>query len=230
MIRLGLCDDELWVHEQVQEYLCKHDFGTQIELVCFTNGPQLIEYEGDLPILLLDICMPELDGIAVGRIIKDKPEIGKIIMLTSAVERFEEAFEIEAYRFLSKPIVEEKFVKAMQDAIGTLIGNEYIEVFSGKIKYSFPQKEISYIGKMSSSTEVIIQKNVFHSPKTLEEWYKQLDHRLFLQVHKSYIVNLSKIDRIEDKIYLKNGEIVPVAKRRRSELLKCYMQYDLRYR
>lgn len=53
---------------------------------------------------------------------------------------------------------------------------------------------------------------------------------MFLQIHKSYIVNLSQIERIEDKLILKNGEILPIARRRKSELLKRFMQYDLRYR
>lgn len=83
---------------------------------------------------------------------------------------------------------------------------------------------------MDTYTEIIIGKNAFQSPKTLGEWEKLLDERLFLHVHKSYIVNLSKIDHIEDKIYLKSGEVVPVARRRKNDLMKCYMQYDLRYR
>ena len=77
---------------------------------------------------------------------------------------------------------------------------------------------------------MIIGRESFQSPMTLREWEEQLDMRLFLQVHKSYIVNLSEIDEIEEKIILKNGEIIPIARRRKNELRKQFMQYDLKYR
>ena len=77
---------------------------------------------------------------------------------------------------------------------------------------------------------MIIGRESFQSGMTLAEWESVLDSRMFLQVHKSYIVNLSQIEQIEDKLTLKNGEILPVARRRKSELLKQFVQYDLRYR
>lgn len=171
-----------------------------------------------------------MDGIAVGHILKKQHNIGKIIMLTSMTERFHEAFEIEAYRFVDKPIDEQKLIKAIQDSVETFIGNGAIEVFRESKKYFFHQKDIMYISKMLSRTEVIIGENAFQSTKSLAEWEKVLDGRMFFQAHKSHIVNLSKIDWIEDKIYLISGEVLPVAKRRKHDLLQKYMEYDLRYR
>lgn len=230
MIRIGICDDEIAIHDQVKKCIEGHDFGTQTEIISFLNGQELLENEQTIDILLLDICMPQMDGIEVGHLLKRNPMTGKIIMLTSMVERFQEAFEIEAYRFVTKPIDETKLLKAIEDTIGTFIGSDVVEVYLENVQHSFQQKEISYISREGSRTEVIAGDTVFQSPQTLGEWEEVLDDRLFFHVHKSYIVNLSKIDRIEDKIYLKSGEILPIAKRRRSDLLKCYMQYDLRYR
>ena len=105
-----------------------------------------------------------------------------------------------------------------------------IEVYQSNQKYRFQQRQIRYIGRMTSRTEVIIGRESFQSGMTLADWEKVLDSRMFLQIHKSYIVNLSQIERIEDKLILKNGEILPIARRRKSELLKRFMQYDLRYR
>ena len=226
-MKLGICDDEAVVHHQVKEYI---DFGVSLELVDFYNGKELLESTSQIDILLLDICMPELDGIEIGRKLKGDLNIGKIIMLTSMVERFQEAFEIEAYRFITKPIDCEKLVKAIREAIDTFVGCVPIEVYQSNQKYRFQQRQIRYIGRMTSRTEVIIGRESFQSGMTLADWEKVLDSRMFLQVHKSYIVNLSQIERIEDKIILKNGEILPIARRRKSELLKRFMQYDLRYR
>lgn len=230
MIRIGICDDEPVVYQQVKECIKDTNFGVPLDLVYFESGSDLLKYNNTIDILLLDICIPGMDGIEIGHQLREKHIIGKIIMLTSMVERFQEAFEIEAYRFVTKPIDKEKLVKAIQEAIGTFIGCDIVEVYLDNRKYTFQQRKINYISKDSSRTEVIIGCQAFRSGRTLGEWEKELDNRLFFQVHKSYIVNLSQVDRIEDKIYLKSGEILPIAKRRRNGLIKQYMQYDLRYR
>ena len=214
-MKVGICDDEAVVHRQVKEYIEGVDFGVLLEPVDFYNGSELLECTSPVDILLLDICMPEVDGIEIGR---------------KLVERFPEAFEIEAYRFITKPIDREKLVKAIREAIDTFVGCTPIEVYLDNQKYRFQQRQIRYISKLASRTEVIIGRESFQSGMTLAEWEDALDSRMFLQVHKSYIVNLSEIERIEDKITLKNGEILPVARRRKSELLKQFVQYDLRYR
>jgi DNA-binding LytR/AlgR family response regulator len=231
MIRIGICDDEMIVHDQVKKSICGHDFGIiKIEPISFMNGQELLEYDQTIDILLLDICMPGLDGIEIGQRLKKNRTIGKIIMLTSMVERFQEAFEIEAYRFVTKPIDEDKLIKAIEDAMATFIGTEPIEVFLENVKYSFQQKEICYVSKAGSRTEVVVGSTMFQSELTLGEWNKVLDERMFFQIHKSYIVNLGKIEAVEEKIRLQSGEKLPVAKRRRTDLMKHYMQYDLRYR
>lgn len=230
MIRIGICDDEIAVHNQVKKSVDGHDFKTQIEIISFMNGQALLEYDQIIDILLLDICMPGNDGIEVGHLLKRNGMPGKIIMLTSMVERFQEAFEIEAFRFVTKPVDEKKLIKAIEETIRTFIGSDTIEVHLENVKYSFQQREISYISRVGSRTEVIVGNTAFQSPQTLGDWEKVLDDRLFFQVHKSYIVNLSKIDSIGEQIQLQSKEVLPVAKRRRSDLMKHYMQYDLRYR
>lgn len=225
-MKLGICDDEAVVHHQVKEYINDIDFGIPLEVTDFYNGEALIESASQIDILLLDICMPGLDGIEVGRKLKGNVNIGKIIMLTSMLERSPEAFEIETYRFITKPIDRKKLVNVIREAIDTFVGCTQIEVYLDNQKYRFQQRQIRYISKLTSRTEVIIGRASFQSGMTLAEWEKVLDARMFLQVHKSHIVNLSEIERIEDKIMLKNGEILPVARRRKSELLNRFIQYD----
>lgn len=230
MIKIGICDDEAVLHNQVKKIVSEYDFGVVAEIIDFMSGSELLEYGEYIDILLLDICMPEMDGIEVGHLLKKQRNIGKVIMLTSLTERFQEAFEIEAYRFVIKPIEPQKLIKAIEDAIKAFVGNEMIEVYFENKKYSFQQNEITYISKHQSRTELVIGKEVFQSTWTLSEWITLLDDRMFFQIHKSHIVNLSMISKITDKIYLISGEVLPVAKRRKNELLQKYMEYDLRYR
>lgn len=112
MIKIGICDDELLIHNQLKKIISDKDFGEKIEIVSFLNGADLLEYEDTIDILLLDIVMPEMDGIDVGRLVNRQKNVSKIIMLTSMRERFKEAFEISAYRFVTKPIAQSELVQA----------------------------------------------------------------------------------------------------------------------
>lgn len=230
MIKIGICDDELLIHNQVKKIISDKDFGEKIEIVSFLNGADLLEYAETIDILLLDIVMHEMDGIDVGRLVNKQKNVSKIIMLTSMRERFKEAFEISAYRFVTKPIAQSELVQAIWDAIKTFTGNSIVEVYSNNRKYCFQQKQIVYISKVQSRTEVIIGEKAYQSTYSLEDWEKVLDERIFFRVHKSYIVNFSYIDRIEDKIYLSSEEILPIAKRRKTALMQKYVQYDLEFR
>lgn len=230
MIKIGICDDELAIHNQVKKYILDKDFGEKIEIVSFLNGADLLEYGDTIDILLLDIVMPEIDGIDVGRLVSRQKNAPKIIMLTSMRERFKEAFEISAYRFVTKPIVQSELIQAILDAVKTFVGNSTVEVYRDSRKYGFQQKQIVYISKVQSRTEVIIGEKAYQSMYSLEEWEAALDERIFFRVHKSYIVNFSYIDRIEDKIYLTSEEVLPVAKRRKNALMQRYIQYDLEFR
>ena len=139
-MKLGICDDEAVVHHLVKEYINDIDFGIPLEVTDFYNGEALIESTSQIDILLLDICMPGLDGIEVGKKLKGNVNIGKIIMLTSMLDRSPEAFEIEAYRFITKPIDREKLVKAIREAINTFVGCTPIEVYLDNQKYRFQQR------------------------------------------------------------------------------------------
>lgn len=230
MIKIGICDDELAIHNQVKKYILNKDFGEKLEIISFLNGADFLEYGDTIDILLLDIVMPDRDGIDVGRLVSRQKNAPKIIMLTSMRERFKEAFEISAYRFVTKPIVQSELIQAILDAIKTFVGNPLVEVYRDSRKYGFQQKQIVYISKVQSRTEVIIGEKAYQSTYSLEDWEAALDERIFFRVHKSYIVNLSYIDRIEDKIYLISEEILPVAKRRKNALMQKYIQYDLEFR
>ena len=105
MLKIGICDDEQIVSEILKRKveICLREAGVQAEITLFSQGQDLLETGEDLDILFLDIEMPEMDGIEVGKKLRQKGNDFKIIVATSMVERFKEAFYIDAFRFVTKP-------------------------------------------------------------------------------------------------------------------------------
>ena len=115
-LNVALCDNEIEIFQRVQRLFQEFskENNVQIRIDWFSSGESLLECLEDYPLILLDIAIPEMDGIAFGREAMRRKYSGKIIMLTGELERFTEAFEIQAFRFVIKPIEKEKLFKCLR--------------------------------------------------------------------------------------------------------------------
>ena len=232
-ITLGLCDDREEIHENVNTFIVSFSKGRgiKVEVVHFYSARQLLESKAEMEAIFLDIDMPQMDGIEAGRILRKRGIKSKIIMLTGCPERFREAFEIEAYRFLVKPLDKTEFEKAIDDVIYSMVASTEVLVHNNGTQYKVAQRDILYVEANESSTLIFTSKSEFRSEKSLSEWETILDERLFFRCHKSFVVNLGKIEDIQDNIIkMCNGDKVAVSRRLKKPLQYAYMTYDTKWR
>lgn len=232
-IRIGICDDNEFAHDLVEGYTkeyCQKN-GIDIEVIHYYSGEDLLNSKDDLDGLLLDIAMPDMDGIEVGRQLKNRGVPYKVIMLTVRQDKIKEAFKINAFRFVSKPVEQKEFDEAISDLIERLDEQKEFSVYDNRNEYIIRQDEIFYIEARGSETRVFTKNYDFRSEKSLTQWEEDLDEKRFYRTHRSYIVHMKYIkERKETDIELKNGEIVKVSKERKDNFELAYMNYDTRYR
>jgi two-component system LytT family response regulator len=178
-------------------------------------------------VLLLDIEMPDMNGLELTRHLGNKRPI--IIFTTSKKEYAVDAFELNVADYILKPVTQPRFLQAIEKAR---------EIYnSNKLDVSFEEKEfvfirdsgilkrlliddIYFLEAMGDYVKIFTQQK-FHaihvSLKTIEE---KLPANKFLRVHRSYIVALNKIEKIEEGVIVINNKPVPVADSYRSILNK----------
>lgn len=229
---LGICDDEELIHKRVERILGGYEAGRtcQLELRHFYSGQELLEFEGEMDALLLDIDMPEMDGIEAAHHLNKRGITYKIIMLTSKVERFKETFQIGAFRFVTKPIMEDELFQAIDDVRERMIGRKEMILYSNRAQVSIQQQDILYIMADRTRTIVFTKNTSYQSEQSLEQWEQELEKKMFFRTHRSYIVNLGKIESLDKEAILVSGEKIPVSKRKRREVEAAYGTYDTRYR
>lgn len=230
---LGLCDDEAYVHSHVEEMLKQYsaEKNVKINLFHYDSGRQLFEKKDNLDVLLLDIDMPETDGIEVGHKIRERNIKYKIIMLTACTDRFRDAFKIEAYRFVSKPIDREELFLAIDDVRERMDVLRKVDVYRDGIKYSIAQKDILYVESNGSATLVFTLHSEFRSEKSLADWLALLNRQVFFQCHRSFIINMGMIEDIQKNVInMVNGDKVALSRRLRIPFMNAYMVYDTRWR
>lgn len=112
MFYIAICDDEQMDREQIQKLtqkICESE-AIPIKIVCFENAQELFlsirSGGGDYHLLLLDIIMPEQDGMALARQLRQQEIKTSLIFISNSREMALKGYEVNAQRYLVKPIDE----------------------------------------------------------------------------------------------------------------------------
>ncbi len=232
MISTILIDDEPLARTITREYL-QHYPEISIVAECndgFEGVKAIAQHKPDL--IFLDIQMPKINGFEMLELLDPCPAV---IFTTAFDEYAIKAFEAHAVDYLLKPYSRERFDKAMQKwfaqrhqaepAVKTLIEdvrqpeerNRIVVRESGNIRI-IPVHEIHYLEAYDDYVKIHTQKEMFLKKKTMSFYENSLDADQFIRIHRSYIIQLGQITRIEPLekdshvVLLKSGTRLPLSK------------------
>jgi len=211
-----IIDDEPIARKLLEEYIAETDF---LKLVGVAENPlkavSLINGQ-EVDLIFLDINMPKMNGLDFLRSAINLP----MVILTTAYGQYAlDGFEMAVIDYLVKPFSLERFLKATQKALElkTLKHNklpsegaepEYFYVkCNGKIERVL-FNELMYIEAMANYVTIYTESGKLMVYLTIKGILDNLPSETFLQVHKSYIVNLDKIKTIEgNMLYVDSAKI-----------------------
>lgn len=229
---IGICDDEYNVAiclKQIIESL-EYDMNCICKVLNYQSGYELLHNLEELDVIFLDIDMPELDGIDIGKRIKELKANCSIIIESGRTDRFKDAFLISAVRFITKPFNQDEIKEALITINNKNIGEKSVNLYYNRNKFNIKQKTIRYIKAYNGYTEYLVEDKLLRNEYSLNEIEKILDSRLFIRVHRQFIVNMKYINKINKrKIEIENIEI-EISRRKYMQFQQKFMEYDLRYR
>lgn len=106
-MRILICDDNKNILDQLQKYIMEFFKSRKLKspkICCYHSGEALLSDAGSKDIVFLDIEMPGLNGIYVGKELKEKNKNTIIFIITSYVEYLDDAMRFHVFRYLSKPL------------------------------------------------------------------------------------------------------------------------------
>lgn len=230
-LKIGICDDEPLVLQSLKRKIeeCIEKNGWLADVLTFRSGVDLLERISELDIIFLDIEMPDLDGIETGRQILNLNKKCKIIMASGRVDKFKEAFKINAFRFITKPFNIVEIEEALQAIWNLYIGTEKIEVYENRIPYSICHRDISFIISYGSFSEFIMGSKRFRKDISLSELEKLLDKNLFFRPNRQYMVNMLQIVEVENEIIKLKEKNIKISRRKKKSFEMAFMDFDLKY-
>lgn len=229
---IGICDDQTEVVNVLEKMIAaiQEQWGCEWEILSFTSGEELLKHIQKIDVVFLDIEMPKMDGIQVGNKIKRKNPDCKIIMATGMTERFKDAFRIQAFRFVTKPFDKEEIEEALTAFLNTCVGTEPMELYYNRNAYTVFQKDIQYIQAFDGYAEFITKNLVFRKEIALNDLEQRLDDRIFCRIDRKYIINFRWVDNLKDDVLFLGGRRFHISRRKKKEVEKKYIEYDLKYR
>lgn len=210
-MRVAIVDDELLARGVLREYLARHD---DIEVVAeCANGFEAVKAIAELEpeLVFLDIQMPRLDGFEVAELIGAKT---RLIFVTAYDQYALKAFECHALDYLLKPFSEQRFEQALAHARAHRSAPEAVQaaareaatraapldrvlIRDGAKVHVIASARIDYIEAQDDYISIRSEGKSYLKSQRLSELETQLDPAKFLRVHRSYLLNIDGIRRIE---------------------------------
>jgi DNA-binding LytR/AlgR family response regulator len=227
-----IVDDEPLAIEILESYVSKID---QLEIAgTFRNAVSAFAFlqQNTIDLIFLDIQMPKLSGIDFLRTLKNPP---KVILTTAFRDYALDGFELEVVDYLLKPIPFERFLKAVakvlhQPAAATTtkpdaaadsfvyfkVDKKMIKTRMADILYIESIKD--YVKVKTADKEIITQQKISY----LEE---SLPHDLFLRIHRSFIVNVERIDAYSATDVEIGKHFVPIGRNYKNDVMKILARH-----
>jgi len=229
LINIVICDNDeathKTAHKLIENFSQTQDLAYRI--IDIYSGEELIECKKEFQALYLDVDMPGMDGIEAAKTLRKRGWNGKIIMLTGKEDCYKEAFKIGAIRFVSKPVSETEFFESLERLKEVMPGYGVVDLCYSGIEVPVRVRDISYIESAGDFIKIHAGKKQYEKNISLKGMADELDERIFVLTHKSYIVNASKIESLgHDAVILTEGIKIPLSRRRRQEVKKAYIRYD----
>lgn len=218
-----IIDDEPIAIEIIETYL--DDLKDFRVVGTGNNAIQALEFlkNNSVDLLFLDIEMPRINGLQMLSVLKYKPEV----ILTTAYRNYAvESYEHEVLDYLLKPISFERFLKGIdkfyrsKSSLQTR-SEEPVEIKVDKKHLLLKPTELLYFEGASDYVKVHTVQKTYITYERLSNFETLLKTRSFLRIHRSYIVNLAKIEKYSSQEVVLGEMCLPVGRRYKENLLKC---------
>ncbi len=234
MIKIAICDDE----KNIRSYLISLIRGqkAECEIMEYASADEYLSSGMEHDILFLDIELKGsasgMDGMGMARQIRGMEQIKQpvIIFVTGYEKYVYDAFDVDAFQYLVKPVNEQKFAEVFSRAQDKVLSEAEQKKKTLIIQYAGVNKAIPLdnIYYMESQKHKIV---LYTKDGELEYYAKigELEEELqghFCRIHKGYLVNLSYVDEYgRTEIILTNGDKLPLSKYKYEDFVKAYLRF-----
>lgn len=191
---------------------------------------------GFYDVLFLDIELPEMSGIELGKILKKDAPFLQIVFVTSFDEYSLSAYDVHPFYYIVKPLTLEAVEKVLYGIIElekNILGDKHnvskLKIEFNKDIISIPTDHIIYIQKEKNQSKIVTKTKKYVTYEALKDLENKIVHANIMNLyrcHQSFIVNFDYIEKFEGDFFLLDNKMqIPISRMKKGTAKKLFYQY-----
>ena len=230
-MRLAIVDDESAYRRHIVEMIDSFYGKSEVSCYLYSDGSELLrsfENGFKLDAVFLDIEMNDVDGMTAAKKVREYSKDIPIIFLTSHTELAMDGYEVDAFRFLGKPVNEAKLRETLTDLEKKLKVDEKIVLLKDGVEIVNPVSSLIYIEASNNSVKFCFRGDNVELRMKFTDAVKMVDEVSsdFIKIHRSYYINLAHVKKLSAaEAILDNNEVLPVARSASADAKKRLLEF-----
>lgn len=227
-MRIAICDDQSECRRQtesaIRECLRGSDYGIDVfkEGKAFLQAFQKKAYD----LVFLDIEMPEMDGITVAKELRKLHREVPIVFLTSHIEYALEGYEVNALRYLTKPVSIPKLQEVLACVRQRLQEQRILWIKTELGDQKLPVRNVVFMEAQNQNILIYTTREAYNVRYNLSDYEQELTADGFFRIHRGYLVSLAHVKSVgKCELTMDNGAVLPVSRAKEKELKDALFQY-----
>ena len=229
--KIGVVEDELIIADSIRAMLTGMDYVVPEPCCDYTEAIAMLHAEApDLVLLDINLAGAEQDGIAVARYIREHLQMPFIFLTANSdAATLARAKEVRPNAFLVKPFLGDDLYAAIEIAMHNFYSaaapvappaaKDFIMIKEGGFMHKISVCDIVYLESDHVYVRVITTTKKYLVRASLQQYLELLDARMFVRIHRGYVVNTRRIEKLSGTDLHIGGKVLPVSKKYRDALL-----------
>ena len=232
ILKVAICDDEKVFHKEIINLLHKFQKAKKIDIFMdhYENGNSLLQSGQEYDVIFMDYQMKEMDGIETARKLRETNSDSIIIFISAYPSAALDAFEVQTFRFIQKPIDESKLFKALNDYLKSVDYDNLLLINTHDGSYKIKMSEIIYLEGDGKYTTIRTKDKSLRVHLNLKQLEIRLPSSKFIRCSKSFVAGFEHIrNHNSTSIFFDNGEKAVIGAHYSAKFKVELQNYIMRY-
>lgn len=231
-MKIAICDDEKNAQCEISSLINQYSMNknTDMYVDIYDSGEKLLSSQPDYDIIIMDYKMAEIDGIEVSRQLRKNNNDCTIIFISAYPSVAPDTFEVNTFRFITKPIDSEKLFKALDDYFTKIESNNLLVLKNNDGMWKIKMSDIIYAEAKEKHTIIRTKDNTYEIHIHLKKIEDKLPPEKFFRCQRTYVASFAHIEHHTNTIItFDNGELAKIGKAYSAKFKKAFQEYVMRY-
>lgn len=232
-MKIAICDDDWNMQQTLRTFIDQTYQDLDMLVEGFSSGEALVaaikKQTQAYELILLDIEMFGMDGIETAKQVRQLLPDCYIVFITSHAEFALTGYEVQAFRYLMKPLKAEKLTEAISAVRAELADQRMLHVEDGGEEAMLRLKDVLYVEAQDKRVRVVSASATYSDRRSMNEMVELVKGEDFYRVHRSVLINLRYVAAMDaSSVKLVNGDTVPISRLRKNAFKRAFQAYVTR--